>query len=147
MIISEFLSARDVVVDFAAGDKGKVLQELGSRAAAVLELRAEPIVTGLLKREGLGSTGTGGGVAIPHARLEKVTRPVGVFARLKSPIEFDAIDGERVDLVFVLLLPTSQEGQYLQALAAVARALRDKDKLAKARRAKNASALYAAITE
>ena len=96
---------------------------------------------------GLGSTGTGGGVAIPHARLEKVTRPVGVFARLKSPIEFDAIDGERVDLVFVLLLPASQEGQYLHALAAVARALRDKDKLAKARRAKNASALYAAIAE
>jgi PTS system nitrogen regulatory IIA component len=147
MIISEFLSARDVVVDLAIADKGKLLQELGGRAAAVLELRAEPIVTGLLKREGLGSTGTGGGVAIPHARLEKVTRPVSVFARLKSPIEFDAIDGERVDLVFALLLPTSQEGHYLHALAAVARALRDKDKLAKARHAKNASALYAAITE
>jgi nitrogen PTS system EIIA component len=142
MNISEFLATRDIAVDLAIADKGPLLRELGCRAAAVLELPAEPIIAALLKRETLGSTGTGGGVAIPHARLAEVTRPVGAFARLKSPIDFDAIDGARVDLVFVLLLPA---GQYLHALAAVARALRDPDRLAKIRRAKRAADLYAAI--
>lgn len=76
-----------------------------------------------------------------------MTRPVGVFARLKNAIDFDAIDGEPVDLVFVLLLPAGQEGQYLHALAAVARALRNPEKLANARRAKNAAELHSAIVD
>jgi PTS system nitrogen regulatory IIA component len=145
MIISELLATRDVTVDLAVADKGKLLRELGSRAAAVLDLAPEPIVAALLKRETLGSTGTGGGVAIPHARLEQVKRPVGVFARLRSPIDFDAIDGARVDLAFVLLLPSRQDGQQLHALAAVARALRDADKLANVRHATNAAAVHAAL--
>jgi len=106
---------------------------------------ADQVASFLLKREDLGSTGIGKGVAIPHARLPELRRPCGLLARLKSPIEFDAIDGEPVDVVFVLLLPGAAENEALAALALVARALRAPETLARLRRAKNMSELYSAI--
>ena len=99
----------------------------------------------LLKREGLGSTGIGQGIAIPHARLPDLKRPYGVLAKLKPGIEFDAIDGQAVDLVFVLLLPATVESEALAALALVARTLRSPETLARLRAAKNAAALYPAM--
>ena len=99
----------------------------------------------MLKREGLGSTGIGGGIAIPHARLPDLQRPYGLLAKLKAPIEFDAIDGQAVDLVFVLLLPAAAESEQLGALALVARRLRPPENRARLRAAKNASELYSAI--
>ena len=103
------------------------------------------IVSELLKREGLGSTGMGNGVAIPHARFHTIKKPFGIIAKLKQPIDFDAIDGQPVDIVFMLLLPTASEGEQLGALACVARKLRVADDLALLRRAKNAAELYAAL--
>ena len=96
----------------------------------------------LVKREDLGSTGIGKGVAIPHARLPDLQRPHGLLAKLKQEIEFDAIDGQAVDIVFVLLLPAAVEND---ALALVARTLRSPETLARLRRAKSMSELYSAI--
>jgi len=123
-----------------------LLRGLAKPAAANLQLSKDDIAAELLKREGLGSTGMGNGVAIPHARFAALKKPFGILARLKQPIDFEAIDGQPVDLVFVLLLPTAVEGEQLGALACVARKLRAATDLTKLRRAKSASELYAVLT-
>jgi PTS system nitrogen regulatory IIA component len=145
MKISDLLSPNDVMIDIRTSNKRLLLQELATRAAAGLGLNVDQIAPYLLKREELGSTGIGRGVAIPHARLPDVQRPYGLLARLKAPIEFDAIDGQAVDVVFVLLLPAVAENGQIGALAQVARTLRPEENLARLRAAKNASELYSAI--
>ncbi|NVN86948.1 MAG: PTS sugar transporter subunit IIA [Rhodopseudomonas sp.] len=145
MNISNLLSPADVLLDLRAGNKLQLLQDLANRSALSLGLDAEKVVPYLLKREELGSTGIGRGVAIPHARLPDLQRPYGLLARLRQPIEFDAIDGEAVDIVFVLLLPASAENRQLGALALVARTLRSSETLSRMRRAKDASELFAAL--
>ena len=145
MKISDLLSPTDVMIDVRTSGKPLLLQEFAAKAAAGLGRPADQVASYLLKREELGSTGIGKGVAIPHARLPELQRPYGLLAKLKSPIEFDAIDGQAVDIVFVLLLPAAVEHEALAALALVARALRAPETLAKLRAAKNMSELYAAI--
>jgi nitrogen PTS system EIIA component len=145
MKISDLLSPTDVMIEVRASNKRMLLQELAATAAAGLGLRVDQIAPYLLKREELGSTGIGRGVAIPHARLSDLQRPYGLLAKLKQPIEFDAIDGQAVDIVFVLLLPAAAEDKQLAALALVARALRPPEILARLRGAKNTSELYSAI--
>jgi nitrogen PTS system EIIA component len=113
MDIKEFLSPTDILVDVRASDKTRLLQELARRAAAALNLPAERISMEILKREELGSTGTGGGVAIPHARIHGLNRSFGILARLNRPIDFDAIDRRPVDLVFLLLLPDNPVSEQL----------------------------------
>lgn len=146
MKISDFLSPADVIVDVRIAQKQPVLQELARKAASSLGLEADFVSSELLKREEFGSTGMGRGVAIPHARLPMVKGPYGIMARLKQPIDFAAIDGEPVDLVFLLLLPATAERDPLGALALVARKLRASEALVQLRRAKTASELYSAIT-
>jgi PTS system nitrogen regulatory IIA component len=145
MKISDLLSPADVLIDVRASNKRLLLQELAAKAATSLNLRVDQIVPDLLKREELGSTGVGGGVAIPHARLPDLQRPFGLLARLKQPIEFDAIDGQPVDIVFVLLLPANVEEGQLGALALVARTLRSSETLGRLRRARDASELHSAM--
>jgi len=145
MKISDLLSPTDVIVDTRTSNKRLLLQELAAKAAASLGLNVDQIMPDLLKREELGSTGIGRGVAIPHARLPDVQRPYGLLARLKAPIEFDAIDGQAVDIVFVLLLPAAAENGQIGALAQVARTLRPEENLARLRAARNTSELYSAI--
>jgi nitrogen PTS system EIIA component len=145
MKISDLLSPNDVMIDVRASNKRQLLQELAVKAADNLDLRIDQVAPYLLKREELGSTGIGRGVAIPHARLPDVQRPYGLLARLKAPIEFDAIDGQGVDIVFVLLLPAAAESGQIGALAQVARTLRPEENLARLRAAKNTSELYSAI--
>src|SRR5262245_4244156 len=125
MDIREFLSPNNTLVDVRASDKTRLLQELARRAATSLNRAAEQISVAILQREALGSTGTGGGVAIPHARIEGLHRSLGILARLNKPIDFEAIDSRPVDLVFLLLLPANPIEEQLKALAAVARKLRD----------------------
>src|ERR1019366_8928383 len=127
MEISDFLAPSDVLVGIRTSDKTRLLEDLCGRAASILKIDADKITAGILKREELASTGMGGGVAIPHARITDVKKPFGLLARLKSAIEFDAIDHQPVDLVFLLLLPTVSAGEQLNALAMVARRLRDAD--------------------
>ena len=145
MKISDLLLPADVMIDIRASNKPRLLQEFAAKAAESLGLHADRIAPHLLKREELGSTGIGRGVAIPHCRLPDLQRPYGLLAKLKQPIEFDAIDGEPVDIVFVLLLPAAAEDRQLGPLALVARTLRRPENLARLRSAKNASELYSAI--
>jgi nitrogen PTS system EIIA component len=145
MEIKDFLAPSQVMIDVRASDKARLLQELARRAAATLGLAADPVSGALLKREELGSTGTGGGVAIPHARLDGVSKPFGMLVRLAKAIDFDAIDGQPVDIVFLLLLPANPQGEQLNALACAARALRDPDVVRNLRCAVDDAALYHAV--
>jgi PTS system nitrogen regulatory IIA component len=145
MKISDLLSPADVMIDVQASNKPLLLQEFAARAAASLGVPVDQVAPYLLKREALGSTGIGKGVAIPHARLPGLQRPFGIFAKLRQPIAFDAIDGQAVDIVFVLLLPAAAESDALGALALVARTLRSPETLARLRGAKTASDLYALV--
>src|ERR1700759_4752568 len=145
MTLSDFLLAFHVVLQTGAADSRQLLHELSQRAAACLGLDEAAIVAALLKREELGSTGMGNGGAIPHARLELVNKPFGLLVRLDQPVDFNAIDGRPVDLVFILLLPATGEGEHLGALALVARKLRVQDVLMKLRQGKSALELHAAV--
>jgi nitrogen PTS system EIIA component len=144
MDIKDFLSPDNVLIKVRAPDKTRLLQDLATRAAAALSLDANLVSIELLKREALGSTGTGDGVAIPHARIPDLSRPFGILARLRHPIDFEAIDGKPVDVVFLLLLPQSQ-GDPLNALASVARKLRNSESVRRIRNAANEMELYDAI--
>lgn len=141
MSIEDFLSPECVLADVKASDKARLLADLAGRAADATGLEALSIAEAVLRREQLGSTGMGGGIAVPHARLRGIESAFGLLARLKRPIDFDAIDRQPVDLVFLLLLPADAPGD-LNALAAVARTLRDPQRQNLMREAKDASALY-----
>ena len=146
MKISDFLSPSDTLLNIRVSDKEQLLRELAHKAAAKVKVSEDDIVSALLKREALGSTGMGNGVALPHARFATLDKPFGMIARLKQPIQFDAIDGQPVDIVFVLLSPAAAEGEQLGALASVSRRLRASNDLARLRKTKTASDLYAALT-
>jgi PTS system nitrogen regulatory IIA component len=145
MKIPDLLSQADVMIDVRTSDKNRLLRELAAKAASSLNLHVDQVAPLLLKREDLGSTGIGRGVAIPHARLPELHRPFGLLAKLNQPIEFDAIDGQAVDLVFLLLLPAAAENAQLGALALVARTLRPSEVLVRLRRAKTVSEVYSAV--
>jgi PTS system nitrogen regulatory IIA component len=145
MKIKELLSPSDVAIDVRARDKASLLKELAARAAAALNLQADAVASEIEKRDELGSTGLGGGISIPHARFREIKKPFGFLMRLSQPIEFEAIDGQPVDLVFLLLLPAASQLDQLNALAAVARKLRDRDVLAKLRSATSPIELYRAV--
>jgi nitrogen PTS system EIIA component len=145
MKISDLLSPTDVMIDVRTSNKRLLLQEFAAKAADSLGWPVDQVAPYLLKREELGSTGIGHGVAIPHARLPDLQRPYGLLAKLKQPIEFDAIDGQAVDIVFVLLLPAAADNGQLGALALVARTLRPPENLARIRSAKTTSELYSAL--
>ena len=146
MNISEFLTLTDVSAEAAASDKHQLLQELAHKAGAKLDVQPERILSELLKREELGSTGMGGGVAIPHARFHQVEKPFGMLVRLKRPIDFDAVDGGQVDIVFLLLVPEAPGGGPLGALACIARKLRDPGVAAALRTARGAGEMYRLLT-
>lgn len=142
MEIAEFLSPERVIVGLAARGKGQLLRELARRVAASCEgIPADAVVAALEARESLGSTGLGKGFALPHARLEGLTRFVGLFARLARPIDYDAIDGAPVDLVFLLLMPAEPGNAHVAALAAVSRRFRDPETATRLRGADAADAL------
>ena len=145
MDIRAFLSQNDVMVDVRGSDKVQLLKDLSTRAALKAALDPAVISAEILKREELGSTGLGSGVAIPHARIPNLSKPHGVLARLKRALDFAAIDGEPVDLIFLLLLPSSSGGEHLNALAAVARQLRKPTTAALLRKARDGSEAYNAM--
>jgi PTS system nitrogen regulatory IIA component len=146
MKISDFLSPADVMIDARTPHKRGLLQELARKAATKVSLPADLIAAELLKREELGSTGTGGGIAIPHARMARVAKPFGMLLRLKHPIDFDAMDRQPIDLVFLLLLPADAKGDQLGVLASVARRLRSSETLAQLRSARSEAELYSAMS-
>jgi PTS system nitrogen regulatory IIA component len=146
MKIEDLLSPEDAVVDLRAPDKAGLIQDLAARAALSLGLDKGMIAQELTKRESLGSTGVGAGIAMPHARLQAVQKPFGLLARLKKPIDFDAIDGRPVDLIVLLLMP-AVASEHLNALASVARKLREPDRLDRMRRAPDAASLFQELVQ
>ena len=128
-------------------NKKQVLQELAKRAATVTGLKDRFIFDALLQRERLGTTGVGHGIAIPHGKLEGIDKLFGLFARLEKPVDFDAIDEQPVDLLFLLLAPEIAGADHLKALARVSRLLRNRTICDKIRGSNDGDALYALITE
>src|SRR5277367_5863256 len=124
MSLNDLLTPDAVIASLRVNGKKQALQELSDRAAEVSGLPAREIFDSILQRERLGPTGVGDGVAIPHGKLMKCERICGVFARLERPIDFEALDGLPVDLIFLLIAPESAGADHLKALAAIARVLR-----------------------
>jgi len=146
MKISDFLSVNDVMVDVSSADKNKLLATLSRKAGPMLDVLPERILSELVKREELGSTGMGGGVAIPHARFHQVARPFGMLVRLRKALDFEAVDGQPVDIVFLLLLPEgAAAGDQLGALASIARKLRNPTVTAALRSAHDATEMCRAL--
>lgn len=147
MELIDILEDGAIVGNLKATSKKQALQELARRAADVTGLDERAIFTVLMDRERLGTTGVGNGIAIPHGKLADLTRVFGVFARLDKPVDFQAIDDQPVDLMFVLLAPEDAGADHLKALARVSRLLRDRDICEKLRATADTDALYAILTE
>jgi nitrogen PTS system EIIA component len=124
MTLAELIKPAAVFVRLRAADKPRLLQELARRIGAALGLPPAEIAAALAAREALGSTGVGAGIAVPHAQLPLLAVPAGFFAQLERPLEFAAIDGRPVDLVYVLLTPPGARAEHLALLAAGTRRLR-----------------------
>ena len=142
MKIETLISPDRSIIGLRVSDKESLIRELAAPAAVSLHLSPEYLVGELLKREELGSTGIGEGVAIPHARLAELKTAFGSIVRLKRPIEFDAVDGKPIDIAVLVLLPADAASDQLNALACVARALRQPGRLDKLRTARNGEELY-----
>lgn len=146
MDLSDLISPDAIVPALKANGKKQALQELAERAARLTGLDERQIFDTLLQRERLGSTGVGNGIAIPHGKLPSLKRIYGVFAHLAKPIDFESLDDQPVDLIFLLLAPESAGADHLKALARIARMLREPGLAAKLRASTDQNALYAVLT-
>jgi PTS system nitrogen regulatory IIA component len=146
MPLTDLVAPDAIVPALKVNSKKQALQELTAKAAELTGQSERAILEILLQREKLGSTGVGNGIAIPHGKLPTLNRLFGLFARLERPIDFEALDGQPVDLVFLLLAPEGAGADHLKALARVARLLRDTDTANKLRESHDAAALYAVLT-
>ena len=147
MEIDELIGPNAVVANLRVTSKKQALQELAKRAAELTGQPERAIFEVLIERERLGTTGVGNGIAIPHGKLADLERLYGLFARLETPIDFDAIDEQPVDLICVLLAPETAGADHLKALARVSRLLRDRAVCDKLRGTDSAEAIRALLTE
>lgn len=147
MDIAEILVPQGVFERLKAPNKKKLIGDLAAQAAAIAHLDTAAVFETLWEREKLSSTGVGHGIAIPHGRMAKLERIVGVFAHLDEAIDFEAIDEAPVDLVFALLTPIDAGADHLKALARVSRLMRNAAFCEKLRAASDRSQLYALLTE
>ena len=147
MDLGDLISLDGIIPALKAKSKKQALQLLAENAAALLDISQREIFDTLLQRERLGSTGIGHGIAIPHGKLNSINGVFSVFARLETPIDFDSIDDEPVDLIFLLLAPESAGADHLKALARISRLLRDPSAVEKLRASRDKDALYSVLTE
>ena len=147
MEITDLITPAAVISNLRATSKKQALQDMAKRAAELTGLHERAVFDVLLERERLGTTGVGNGIAIPHGKLPSLDRLYGLFARLERPINFDSIDEQPVDLIFLLLAPETAGADHLKALARVSRLLRDKGTCEKLRGTDGTDALYALLTE
>lgn len=147
MGLSEFLSPDAVVLDLSASCKRGALSILAAKAAALTGLSAEKIHQALMEREQLGSTGVGRGVAIPHGKIDGLGSIIGVLATLEEGVDFEAVDDQPVDIIFLLLAPANASAAHLKALAKVSRLLREEQVREALRGAKTPEALFAIAAE
>ncbi|HEY4344283.1 MAG TPA: PTS IIA-like nitrogen regulatory protein PtsN [Parvibaculum sp.] len=147
MELEDLVSPEGVVAHLKVTSKKQTLQELSARAAELTGLSERTIYETLLERERLGSTGVGQGIAIPHGKLAQLTRLYGLFARLDTPVDFESVDDQPVDLVFLLLAPEGAGADHLKALARISRLLRNQAVVEKLRASDDPAALFAILTE
>jgi PTS system nitrogen regulatory IIA component len=145
MDIGSLLSRSGVAARVAARSKRQALATAAEVAARTCGLHADEVLTALMEREQAGSTGVGGGVALPHAHLPGLRRMAAVFVRLEEPVAFDAVDDRPVDLIFALFAPEDAGAEHLQALAKASRLLRQTDLREHLRQAQTADAIYALL--
>jgi nitrogen PTS system EIIA component len=145
MPTTDLVSPNAIIPAMKVNGKKQALQEIAAKAAALTGQNEKAILEILLQREKLGSTGVGNGVAIPHGKLQKLGNVFGLFARLERPIDFEALDAQPVDLIFLLLAPEGAGADHLKALARVARLLRDPEVARKLRASNGAEAIYAVL--
>ena len=144
--LSHMLEVAGIDAALTAANKKALFQQMGAAASRLTGISPRAIVTALTEREKLGSTGFGGGVAIPHGKIEGLERVLGYFARLTAPIDFQSVDNLPVDLVFLILSPPDSGADHLKALASVSRTLRDRDTVAKLRGARSRDAIFALLS-
>jgi len=147
MDLSDLIRPDSVIPALKVNSKKQAIQELAAKGAELTQLDEREIFGILLQREKLGSTGVGGGVAIPHGKLPGLTKIHGVFARLAHPIDFEAVDDQPVDLMFLLLAPENAGADHLKALARIARILREPGVATRLRNADDTGSLYAILTD
>jgi PTS system nitrogen regulatory IIA component len=146
--ITDILAPEGVIVDLkSCSSKRQVLKELADHAAELVGIDAQRLLDALIERERLGTTAVGHGIAIPHARLDELKSVVGLFAKLDQPIDFEALDDQPSDLIFLLLAPNSADAESLKALARVSRVLRDTGLQQRLRQAVDGEAIYRMLTE
>jgi len=147
MELSELINSDSIVATLKVGSKKQALQELAQIAENVTGIPSRDIFGTVLQRERLGSTGVGQGIAIPHGKLDGLDRLFAIFARLDTPIGFDAMDDQPVDLIFMLLAPESAGADHLKALARISRTLRDPFITQKLRDSASKAEIYAILTQ
>lgn len=147
MTLDDIIDSQSVLANLKAQNKKQLLQELSQALAKRIAVDYRIVFETLLTREKLGSTGIGQGIAIPHGKLASLSRVYGLFARLAAPIDFESVDGQPVDLVFVLLAPEHAGADHLKALARISRLLRDPAVVEKLRGTATPEGLYAILTE
>jgi PTS system nitrogen regulatory IIA component len=146
MELGDLLTRDGVLASLRAQNKKQALQEMSAHAARLTGLEQRDLYEHMLQREKLGSTGLGRGIAIPHIRCRGIDRVICAFARLADPIPFEAIDGDPVDLMFLLISPEHASGDHLKALARISRILREPAHIERLRAARDAAAIYAILT-
>jgi PTS system nitrogen regulatory IIA component len=146
MKLSKCIPPANVELDLSVSSKERLLENLSQKASRKVGIDKSSIVAALQKREELGSTGIGAGIAIPHASITGLTSPIGWFARLAKPIEFDSIDGLPVNIVCLVLTPPKSGTAHLTVLSKIARLLQSPDNVRKIRAAVTAEELYLTIT-
>ena len=147
MDLADLIAPEAVYPSLKAKTKKQALQDVAQRAAVLTGLDAREIFDTLLQRERLGSTGVGRGIAIPHGRMPGLPSIVSVFARLDEPIDFEALDNDPVDLIFLLLAPEHAGADHLKALARISRLLREPSTIERLRSSRDRAALYSVLTE
>ena len=147
MEFSNLLKPEAIRILSSVSSKKRLLHDIAGIAEACYQTDYSQTVEALMERESLGPTGVGGGIALPHARLEQLDKVVGAFVLLENPVEFDAIDKQPVDIVFGLFAPKSAGVEHLKALALVSRTLREQSIVAKLRSNPKPSTLYTILTE
>jgi nitrogen PTS system EIIA component len=147
MTLADIIDARAILANVKSQSKKQLLQDLAQAMAPATGLESRKIFETLNTREKLGSTGLGQGIAIPHGRVNGLERVSGMFAHLAQPVDFGSIDGDPVDLVFVLLAPEHDGADHLTALARISRLMRQPQTVAKLRGTQSPEALYAILTE
>jgi PTS system nitrogen regulatory IIA component len=147
MEFSNLLKPEAIRIFSSVSSKKRLLHDIAGIAEVCYQTDYSQTVEALMERESLGPTGVGGGIALPHARLEQLDKVVGAFVLLENPVEFDAIDKQPVDVVFGLFAPKSAGVEHLKALALVSRTLREQSIVAKLRSNPKPSTLYTILTE